>query len=105
VSVAVEPGTRVVWKFPIPLPEKTGRAFIDVPVSSEFLSVGLQGEDEPFVWALVDPVAADEIPPEMRRLVVANTGGNVPEFPVSARFLGTVTTSNGIVWHVWDGDA
>lgn len=104
VSSRPKAGTRVAWKFPIPMPTETGRSFIDVSVHSEFLSVGIQN-DAMFVWALVDPISADEIPPEMRRLIVANTGMDVPGFPVDARFLGTLTTSNGIVWHIWDGDA
>lgn len=100
----VKPGTRVAWKFAIPQPTDTGRSFIDIPVHSELLSVGIQN-DEMFVWALVDLIAADEVPPEMRRLIVANTDMDVPGFPVDARFLGTLTTSYGIVWHIWDGDA
>lgn len=104
VQEAVTTGTRVVWKFPVPMATKTGRAFIDLPVNAEVLSAGMQ-LDEMVVWVLVDPITADEVPTETRRLIVANTGENVPGFPIDARFLGTLTTSNGIVWHVWDGDA
>lgn len=98
---------RVVWKFEVPPPGRTGRSFIDLSASAELLSVGLQGE-QMVVWALVDP----DYEPEPgyaatgpRRLIVANTGADVPGFPEGAKFLGTVTTENGIVWHVWDGDA
>lgn len=92
--------TRVVWKFAVPPPSRTGRAFIDVPQGSTLLSVGMQSGDM-VVWALC-PVAAPR--EEMRRLIVANTGQDVPGFPTDARFLGTAA-SGGIVWHVWDGDA
>ena len=98
-----EPGARIVWKFPVPRPNNTGRAFIDVPSFAEFLSVGIQN-DEIVVWALVVPPRPGDAL-TMRRLIVANTGMDVPGFPEGARFLGTVTSSNGIVWHVWDGDA
>ena len=96
----VKAGTRIVWKFAVPHPTDTGRAFIDLPQNAEILSAGLQ-DDAMYVWALVDPLNDNEI----RRLIVANTGMEVPGFPVDARFLGTFTSSNDIVWHVWDGDA
>lgn len=99
---------RVVWKFVIPQPGSTGRAFIDAPADAHLLSVAIQGA-EIVVWALVDP---NYEPPEgeqaegMFRLIVANTGMVVPGFPDGARFLGTVThPGSGVVWHVWDGDA
>lgn len=93
-------GTAVVWKFPIAMPDERGRSFVKIPNEAELLTVGLQN-DQMFVWALT--YSMDE--PHTHRLIVANTGMSIPEFPPSARFLGTVMTSNGIVWHVWDGDA
>lgn len=97
---------RSVWKFPLTEPGSTGRVFVDMPGNAELLSVALQG-DQLVVWALVDPDHAPEPgyePTGPRRLIVANTGQHVPGFPEGAKFLGTVTTDNGIVWHVWDGD-
>jgi len=88
----------VVLKYAVDPPTKTGRAFIDVPDSAEILSVGLQG-DSMVVWALV----RDDEMTGARRLIVCNTGEQVPGFPEDARFIGTVTTANGIVWHVFDG--
>ena len=99
--------TRRVWKFELPMPNATGRSFVDMPAHVEPLSVGLQ-DGTMVVWALVDPWAGtdeDELPTGPRRFIVANTGAGVPGFPDGARFLGTLTTDNGIVWHVWDGDA
>jgi hypothetical protein len=90
---------RVVWKFEVPMPNATGRSFVDMPALAEVLSVGLQN-DVLVVWALVEP----QMVVGLRRLIVANTGMTVPGFPIDARFIGTVTTTNGIVWHVWDGD-
>lgn len=98
----------VVWKYEIPQPGGMGRAFVDLPWNAEPLSVGLQG-DTMVLWALVDIDAAapeDDMQAEgPRRLIVANTGATVPGFPDGARFLGSLTTDNGIVWHIWDGDA
>lgn len=89
-----------VLKYEVPEPTATGRSFIDLPADTDLLSVGLQS-DKLVVWARVDP----EAPEGMHRLIVANTGMEIPGFPEGARFLGTVMTSNGVVWHVWDGDA
>jgi hypothetical protein len=105
--VSTRRATRHVFKYPVPMPNETGRAFIDVPTDAEILSVGLQN-DQMVVWALSDPDYEPEEGYEavgMVRLIVANTGQEIPGFPEGARFLGTVTTSNGTVWHVWDGDA
>jgi hypothetical protein len=96
----------VVWKFAVPRPNANGRAFIDAPAVVEFLCAGIQG-DEIVVWALVEPGEHEPgyLPSGPHRLIVLNTGQEVSGFPEGAKFLGTVTTSNGIVWHVWDGDA
>ncbi len=95
-----------VWKFTLPEPDERGRCFIDMPAIVTSLSVGLQG-DEMVVWALCDPDAEPEQGYQNhgpRRFIVANTGPEIT-VPFGAVFLGTVTTDNGIVWHVWDGDA
>jgi hypothetical protein len=92
----------VVFKYGVPAPNATGRSFIDVPPDAVFLSVGMQ-DDAMFVWALVNPSEPPML--VMRRLIVLNTGQECPGFPDEASFLGTVATSGGIVWHVWDGDA
>lgn len=89
-------GTAVVWKFPVVAPDAHGRSFIDAPAEAELLSVGVQ-DDVIVVWALTESLNALH----RYRLIVANTGMSIPEFPPSACFLGTVTTSNGIVWHIW----
>jgi hypothetical protein len=96
-----------IWKFALPMPDPNGRSFVDMPAEVEPLSVAQQG-DEMVVWAVCDPDA----PPEEgytahgpRRFIVVNTGDVISSLPGGARFLGTVTSDNGIVWHVWDGDA
>jgi hypothetical protein len=98
----------VVYKYAIPEPTGTGRAFIDLSASAELLSVAFQG-DTLVVWALIDPAFEPEPGYAVegpRRLIVANTGQPIPGFPDGARFLGTAThPESGIVWHVWDGDA
>lgn len=97
---------RQVWKFTLPMPNATGRSYVDMPAWVKPLSVGLQ-DGVMVVWALVAPFAEIEegMQPEgPRRFIIANTGMEIPGFPDGAVFLGTVT-SNGIVWHVWDGDA
>lgn len=103
----LDPNARVVWKYEIPEPTPTGRSFVDLPADAEPLSIGLQG-DVFVLWALVTPGREPEdgmAATGPRRLIVANTGREIPGFPDGARFLGSVTTATGVVWHVWDGDA
>lgn len=77
-------------------PSSEGRVFARLPVESEPFSVGLQG-DLMQVWALCPPEIEEM---EDVEFVVVNTGDTIP-FPPLSIFLGTVTTTNGIVWHVW----
>jgi hypothetical protein len=96
-----------VWKFVFTNPTSTGRVFVDMPASARPISVGLQG-DQMVVWALCDPEQETELDMQVtgpRRFIVTNTGQEIPGFPDGGRFLGTVTSDNGIVWHVWDADA
>jgi len=96
-----------IWKYEIAPPDARCRSWVYLDHSAKIISVGLQ-DDEMVLWALVD---AKVEPPEdeesegLVRLIVANTGAYIPEFPEGAEFLGTLRASNGIVWHVWNGDA
>jgi len=93
-----------VWKFKVYPPEDDGRSFIDLPVRTVLLSVGIQDDDVMVVWGWVPRPDDERI--ERRRLIVVNTGMDIRDFrgdlPYGGKFLGTVTTSNGIVWHVWE---
>ena len=95
-----------VWKYAVPMPDRHCRAWVYLPNGAAPLSVGLQ-QDEMVLWALVpeDAWDGDSLDEHKHRLIVANTGAVIPELPEGVRFLGTVTFSNGIVWHVWDGDS
>lgn len=88
---------RTIWKYEIPEPDRDGRAWINLPRNSQLLSVALQG-DKMVVWALVNPTFHIGL----HRLIVCNTGTDV-DIPPEAMFIGTITTPEGIVWHVWDG--
>lgn len=61
--------------------------------TDEILSAGMQ-DDEIVVWAIRDEAKSVK----GRRIVCVNTGGNAP--PIVRSSIGTVTSSNGIVWHV-----
>jgi hypothetical protein len=92
-----------VWKFPLERPTALGHSFADMPQNAEPLSVGWQ-DGRMFVWALVDSRDAPRRTGTGPHLFfVVNTGDAFRLFD-GARFLGTVTTDNGIVWHVWDAD-
>ncbi len=92
-----------MWKYVLPRPVE-GISFVEMPAVIEPLSVGIQGDDL-VVWAIVDAnfqPPARVVSPGLRPFFVVNTGAEVPIVPGS-RFLGSVTSSTGIVWHVWDG--
>lgn len=95
-----------VWKFDIGVPDTHCRSWVFLPDGAQPISVGLQ-EDAMVLWALVpdDAWDNDTLDEHRHRLIVANTGAVIASFPEAAKFLGTLTTDNGIVWHIWDGDA
>jgi hypothetical protein len=88
---------RAVWKFKLERPNEDGFCFISVPPGSEPVSVGLQ-DSEIVVWCMVDP--HNNIRDEEITLFVTNTGSHFDEKPLG-RFLGTVTSLSGIVWHIY----
>jgi len=98
--------TARVWKFTSGMPDERCRSFVTLPYGAIPLSVGIQG-DTMVLWALLtdEELPTDSAAEGPHRLIVANTGDFIPKFPDGARFLGTITSDNGIVWHVWDGDA
>lgn len=69
---------------------------LNPPEGAEFLSVGCRTTMLLVVWAKVDPDAM----PDLRFLCAYTTGDKLADGP--SRFIGTVTTSNGIVWHVFE---
>lgn len=87
-----------VYKYPVSL---YGRTMVQMPVGSTILSVGVQTVDSknrPVIWALVDP---DEKQVTMRNLYVVMTGEQF-EHADSDVFIGSSTTPQGIVFHVFE---
>lgn len=79
---------------------------LHLPRGCRILSTGIQRPAESFterivVWALVDPKTRNT---DAYHFSCLNTGADVDaycdEFPKHT-FLGTLTSSNGIVWHVF----
>ena len=90
---------RRVWKFPVTLPDSFGKSWAELPVGARIISAGLQN-DEMVVWAVV-PAHPGSIDTHRHPLLIVNT--NTPFYmPSNARFLATLTTTNRIVWHIWD---
>lgn len=85
-----------VLKYELRQPGDDGHVIVAMPWSAEPLTVGLQG-DTMVVWAS----SFDTFTSKHRDFLVVNTGAKIP-IPDEARWLATVTTSNGIVWHVFD---
>lgn len=81
----------VIWKFPINL-----RGANIMPRGAKLLDFHEQN-DEPWVWALVDP-KAERVD---RYLIVAATGGRCPD---DLPYVGTAHLANdGLVLHLFDG--
>lgn len=81
-----------VWKYVIQ-PESE----IEMPVDSQVLSVGTQGDDI-CIWAKVDPLA----PKTHRNFVVFGTGHQIPDY-LKLSFIGTAFLHCGqLVFHVFE---
>lgn len=81
-----------VWKFVMPSPI----CAISMPVDAQILSVAEQ-DNHLCVWALCSPDA----PIADRRFAAINTGVPAPT-DMQSRFIGTVQTRHGIVWHIFE---
>jgi hypothetical protein len=84
-----------VFKYIVPQPDEDYVSEIDLPVSAQILSVGIQNS-QIVIWAKVEH---PKEPTRIRQLVVGNTGVALPF--TNGRFIGTVE-SNGIVWHIFE---
>ena len=82
--------------------EVTDFAVARMPEGAKVLSVAERGEfgNRLDVWALVDPDA----PMRERRFRVVGTGHPFPDAD-ECRFVGTVRTLRGFVWHVFEAEA
>lgn len=96
-----------VYKYIIPMPNEHHVSTIMMPRPSEPLSVGCQS-DQLVLWARTLSFVESAL--VETEFIVINTG--VDQFPKDMpfkekmrywtdRFLGTVATRNGIVWHVF----
>ena len=83
-----------IYKYKIPAPIADGVSTVEMPKFATILSVGIQ-QDEMVLWAVVDPKTIVR----KYHLQLVNTGNDVPEG--TGEFIGTATSSNGIVWHVF----
>ena len=82
---------KAVWKF------RVGWSIgdeirIEFPINAEIVRFALQ-DNEPTLWALVDPVA----PREFRTFVFVGTG-----WETEGKYIGTVER-NHYVWHLFEG--
>ena len=91
-----ESGMFHVWKFDLKV---TDFVVLQMPEGAKVLSVAERGEfgNRLDVWALVDPDA----PMRERRFRVVGTGHPFPDAE-ECRFVGTVQTRVGLVWHLFE---
>ena len=68
---------------------------IEMPEHASIISAGIQN-DQIVIWAVVAPDY-----PITKRLVIAVNTGDFYKTKEVMDFVGTVTSSTGIVWHVF----
>lgn len=85
---------QVVYKFPLSV---SSNGIVNMPKGATILSVQMQDE-VPTLWALCVP----SNPYEDRLFFIVGTG-HIFEPASDARFIGTVQTRNGLVWHIFEG--
>lgn len=85
-----------VWKFELVVAEAP---VVQLPEGAKVLSVAERGDSGSGleVWALVNT----EAPMRKRRLRVVGTGHPFPDAE-ECRFVGTVKTRVGLVWHLFE---
>lgn len=87
---------KTVYKYPI---DPSDYYFtIELPEGARVLCVQSQ-QDEPMIWALVDPGAKSE----KRRFLMAGTGQPIKEQSQLGQYVGTFQLRHGsLVFHVWE---
>jgi hypothetical protein len=84
---------KTVWKFPL---SPGDPLVIAMPAGARVLHVGVQDDDRPCIWALVDPAA----PEEERSFRVHGTG---QYFDGDGAYVGTAMLyRGGLVFHVFE---
>jgi hypothetical protein len=86
---------QVVYKYVL---ERPGYTSIKVPYYSQFLSVKMLNDQISF-WFLVDTAKAH--PTKETYGVIAVNTGDPFALPPGYKFLNTIVSSNGTVWHIF----
>ena len=85
---------KTIWKYQLELKDDQ---LIEIPVSSEFLSVGLQA-GVLCLWVLVNPT----YPLIGKTILIRGTGHDLEVCFSKSDFIGTVQ-QGPLVWHVFNG--
>lgn len=83
-----------VYKYRVPVQEVSK---VVMPIGAQLLHFGAQGQDEVFVWALVDTGNAKE-----HRVFFVRGTGHDCDVVLGAHHLATVFAGS-LVWHIFDG--
>lgn len=84
---------KVIYKYPLSNPFTR----LDLPWGAQVLTAQMQG-DQIVLWALIEQ---DEVRMVPRSFAAVNTGASF-EISDSLKYINTVTSGNGIVWHVFE---
>lgn len=86
----------VIWKFDL---ELTDSQKVEMPKGAKILCVDEQ--DKLFcLWAIVDPDPT--VPKEERAFRLYGTGN--PEHSIGGEYIGTINSTTGFVWHIFEGN-
>lgn len=86
----------IVYKYAVPT--RTGRVFLDLPVRSDILSAGFQG-DQMVIWVAVygDPEVTNA-----KALLILWTGQTIDEEVYGEwNHISTLTDRDGLVYHIF----
>ena len=92
----------IIYKFPIETEVQTRCSYVILPKNSKVFSLALNGDNEAYIYAIVDSKEKEK---ERREILWLGTGwGLTTEEENKIKdyiFLGTYKTENNFVWHFW----
>jgi hypothetical protein len=86
---------QVVHKFPL---YSFGHNEVPLPEGAQVLTVQMQ-DDVPTLWALCHPSS----PVRYRKFTVVGTGQAFAQPVQPLTYVGTVQTTSGLAWHIFEG--
>lgn len=84
---------KTIFKYNLDLIDKQE---VEIPANGKILHFGLQDLESLCIWVLIDPANSKE----KRHFKIYGTGRSI--YDESENYIGTVITSFGLVWHLFE---